>query len=57
MQAAYMIADENTRKREFGNLESINDNYPKYVVSLDEWTSGSSINGIEHIHLGECLMK
>lgn len=57
VQAAYMIADENTRKREFGNLESINDNYPKYVVSLDEWTSGSSINGIEHIHLGEFLMK
>ena len=57
VQATYMIADENTRKREFGNLESINDNYPKYVVSLDEWTSGSSINGIEHIHLGEFLMK
>lgn len=41
VQATYLMVDETTRQREFGNLETIRDNYPKYVVSLDEWTSGS----------------
>ena len=55
VQATYLMADEDTRKREFGNLKAINDNYPKYVVSLDEWTSGSNVDGIQHVHLGDCL--
>ncbi len=33
----------------------VGNNYPKYVVSLDEWTSGSSVDGIKHVHLGEFL--
>ncbi len=55
VQSSYLIADEKTKEREFGNLQSIRNNYPKYVVSLDEWTSGSSVDGILHIHLGEFL--
>lgn len=55
IQSTYMMADESTRQREFGNLQAIRNNYPKYVVSLDEWTSGSSVDGIKHIHLGEFL--
>lgn len=55
IQSTYMMADESTRQREFGNLQAICNNYPKYVVSLDEWTSGSSVDGIKHIHLGEFL--
>lgn len=55
IQSTYMMADESTRQREFGNLQAICNNYPKYVVSLDEWTSGSSIDGVKHIHLGEFL--
>ena len=57
IQSTYMMADESTRQREFGNLQAIRNNYPKYVVSLDEWTSGSSVDGIKHIHLGEFLQK
>lgn len=57
VQSTYLLSDEATRKREFGNLEAISDNYPKYVVSLDEWTSGSTVNGIKHIHLGEFLSE
>lgn len=57
IQSTYMMADESTRQREFGNLQAIRNNYPKYVVSLDEWTSGSSLDGIKHIHLGEFLQK
>lgn len=55
IQAAYTLADEATRLREFGNLQAIRDNYPKFVVSLDEWTSGSNVDGIRHLHLGEFL--
>lgn len=57
IQSTYMMTDEATRQREFGNLQLIKDNYPKYVVSLDEWTSGSSLDGIKHIHLGEFLQE
>ena len=55
IQATYIMSDETTRQREFGNLEAIRDNYPKYVVSLDEWTSGSCVNGINHLHLADFL--
>ena len=55
VQATYLMVDEATRKREFGNLNAISDNYPKYVVSLDEWTSGSNVDGIQHVHLGDFL--
>jgi predicted AAA+ superfamily ATPase len=34
VQASYIIADEVTREREFGNLRAIKDNYPKYVISM-----------------------
>lgn len=54
--SSYLLADEKTKEREFGNLQAIRNNYPKYVVSLDEWTSGSSVDGIKHVHLGEFLM-
>ena len=55
VQATYQLLEEATRQREFGNLLAIPNNYPKYVVSLDEWTSGSNINGIYHLHLAEFL--
>ena len=34
VQAAYVVANEDTREREFGSLKYINDNYPKYVISM-----------------------
>lgn len=57
IQATYLLSSEQTVSREFGNLRSIHDNYPKYVVSLDEWTSGGNVDGIHHIHLGEFLQR
>jgi predicted AAA+ superfamily ATPase len=39
IQVAYLLTDEKTIEREFGNLMQINDNFPKMVLSLDEfWT-------------------
>lgn len=56
VQVAYLITDEATRKREFGNLELIYDNYPKFVVSLDENASGN-IEGIKHVHVREFIKQ
>lgn len=35
------MSDQTTIDREFGNLQEIKDNYPKYVVSLDAMASGN----------------
>jgi len=56
IQVAYIITDEKVKAREFGNLELIKDNYPKYVVSLDPVVIGS-YKGIKHLHLREFLKK
>jgi len=49
--------DENTVNREFGNLMRIDDNYPKYVVTMDEYTAGLNFKGIEQVHLRDFLMS
>lgn len=33
------------------------DNYPKYVVSLDEFNRGRDVQGIQHLHLSDFLKK
>ena len=50
VQVAYILQDEKTIDREFGNLLKINDNYPKIVVSMDEF-SGNTYEGIKHLHI------
>lgn len=55
VQVAYMVADDETKRREFGNLKAIADNYPKYVVSLDPLLSSGDVEGIIHMHLREFL--
>lgn len=57
VQASYIIMDDNTRRREFGNLHSINDNYPKYVVSMTPLVSLSDDNGIYHLSLRRFLTE
>ena len=56
IQVTYLLASNETIKREFGNLAAIKDNYPKYVVSLDP-ISGScnEYPGINHVHLRRFL--
>ncbi len=56
VQVAYLILDEATRKREFGNLELIYDNHPKFVVSLDDHASGN-FAGIKHVHVREFIKQ
>ena len=57
VQASYIIADESTREREFGNLRSIRDNYPKYVISMTPLVSRQDSDGITHLHLRRFLTE
>lgn len=56
IQVAYLLASDETVRREFGNLAAIKDNYPKYVVSLDPVGGEfSDYPGIGHVGLREFL--
>lgn len=56
VQVTYLLASEETIKREFGNLAAIKDNYTKYVVSMDPISGGlSEYPGIRHVRLREFL--
>ena len=57
IQAAYIIADEATREREFGNLHAIKDNYPKYVISMTPLVTKTDNKGIIHLHLRKFLTE
>jgi predicted AAA+ superfamily ATPase len=54
-QVSYLTVDESTRKREFGSLEKIDDNYPKTVLSLDEFPY--SKDGIRGINIIDWLLE
>ena len=55
VQAAYKLESTQTADREFGPLLAVKDQYPKYVVTMDEfWTE--SVEGIKHIHIAEFLL-
>jgi predicted AAA+ superfamily ATPase len=56
VQVAYLIPDNKTHDREFGNLLLINDNYRKIVVSMDE-TAGGNYKGIEHMNIRKFLAE
>ena len=57
VQASYIIADDATREREFGNLRAIKDNYPKYVISMTPLVSRQDSDGITHLHLRRFLSE
>ncbi len=55
VQVAYLLADENVIKREFGAYDDIDDNYPKYVITLDK--ADFSQKGIIHKNIINFLME
>lgn len=57
IQVAYLLNEDSTVKREFGNLMLIPDNYPKYVVSMDPITKPKDYDGITHIPLRTFLLS
>jgi len=54
-QVSATILDENTRNREFKPLESIKDNFPKYILTLDDFDF--SKNGIICKNIIDWLLK
>ncbi|MBP3640096.1 MAG: ATP-binding protein [Muribaculaceae bacterium] len=57
IQVAYLIADDSTMEREFGNLLKIQDNYPKYVISMNPMVRPQNYEGIRHLTLRQFLMR
>ena len=57
VQAAYLITEEKTFNREFGNLMSVKDNYPKYVISMTPYMDSSKWEGIIHIPFADFLKE
>ena len=55
VQVAYKLDSEKVIEREFGAYKNINDNFSKYVVSLDK--EDFSRNGIKHVNMIDWLLK
>ena len=55
VQVTNLVASLETEEREFGCLENIKDNYPKYVISMTPFVKRSDRSGITHIGLREFL--
>lgn len=54
-QVCYLLASDATVEREFSSLEAVKDNYPKRVLSLDEFPRER--NGIESTNLIDWLLE
>lgn len=54
IQVAYLLASEETIQREFGAYNTIRDNFPKYVVSYDEFDM--SRDGLKHMNIRDFLL-
>ncbi|MBE6296834.1 MAG: ATP-binding protein [Bacteroidales bacterium] len=57
VQVAYLIASPETEEREFGILDNIRDNYPKYVISMTPLVRRGDRRGITHLGLREFLIN
>ncbi|BEP27810.1 DUF4143 domain-containing protein [Helicovermis profundi] len=53
-QVAYLLADQEVIKREFGAFDSVDDNYPKFVLSMDKYDF--SRDGIIHKNIIDFLL-
>ena len=55
-QVSASILDENTRKRELDVFSNIRDNYPKYILTLDDFNFGS-LGGIQHKNIIDWMLE
>lgn len=56
IQVAYLLASEKTVDREFSPLLETPDNYPKYVLSMDQFF-GSDVMGVKRLHIVDFLLN
>ncbi len=54
IQACYDLSDEKTRNREFSAFDSIDDNYPKYVISMND--EDYSQKGVKCLNIFDFLL-
>lgn len=57
IQVAYLLHNEQTVKREFGNLLKIQDNFPKYVISMDTFAAPATYKGIKQLSVIDFLLN
>lgn len=55
VQVTRAIESDETRVREFSPLLAVSDQYPKYVVSLDDF-AGGNVDGVKHVHVADFLL-
>ena len=55
IQVTQMITSPDTEGREYARLLAINDNYPKYVLRMDDFAGGNH-NGIKTLHIADFLL-
>ncbi|WP_314292701.1 ATP-binding protein [Leptotrichia massiliensis] len=56
-QVALTVLDENTLKRELDAFKNIKDNYPKYLITLDDVMVNTDYDGIKVVNALEWLLK
>ena len=56
IQVAYKIESNETAKREFAPLLAIKDQYPKYVITMDDFWE-DDIEGVQHIYIADFLLQ
>jgi predicted AAA+ superfamily ATPase len=57
IQVTYLLNEQKTIDREFGNLLEIQDNYPKYVISQDAESHRNTYKGIIHLSISQFLLE
>jgi len=57
VQVCVRLEGEGTRKREVSSLQKTNDNFPKYIVTLDDYGLGTTAEGIEVVHLRDFFLR
>ena len=56
-QVALTVLDENTLKRELDAFKNIKDNYPKYLITLDDVMMNTDYDGIKVVNALEWLLE
>ena len=57
IQVCYLLESEKTMEREFGNLLKVQDQYPKYVLSMSDFESKNTYQGIIHKRIPDFLLS
>ena len=56
-QVATSLLDKKTLDRELASLNAIKDHYPKFIITLDDYMTGNTYNGIRVVHAIDFLLE